>query len=85
MRRKNNNKEQYGNAIFNNLTPCDSVSLDGYDKAFEYAFGNDEIHNIAISGPYGSGKSSVLYTLINNYKYQVGNKKGNQKTKNLDS
>lgn len=31
-----------------------------YESDFEFALGNDRIRNIAISGPYGSGKSTVV-------------------------
>lgn len=57
-------KEQNESALFNNPTPCDNVSLDGYEAAFEYVFGNEEIHNIAISESYDFGKSSVLNSYI---------------------
>lgn len=33
-----------------------------YNQAFDEVFADDEIRNVAISGPYGSGKSSILNT-----------------------
>lgn len=48
------------NAGFENLKPIKNMDLGIYEDAIRYAMENDEIHNIAISGPYGSGKSSVI-------------------------
>ncbi len=47
---------------FQKLTPTNDVSMDVYDKAFEFVFKNDDIKNVAISGIYGAGKSSLLET-----------------------
>lgn len=51
------NKEKY---IFYDLTPTNDVSLDIYEEAINFSLKNDKILNIAISGSYGSGKSSLL-------------------------
>ena len=45
---------------FERLTPIDSVDLNVYEQAINYAFDNSDIKNVAISGPYSSGKSSLL-------------------------
>ena len=45
---------------FQKLTPIDNVELGIYEKALDFVFNNDDIKNIAICGPYCSGKSSVL-------------------------
>ncbi len=45
---------------FQKLTPKDDVKLGIYEEALEYAFANKDICNIAISGAYGAGKSSVI-------------------------
>lgn len=45
---------------FERLTPNEDVSLDVYEEAINYAFENQDIKNIAISGAYGAGKSSIL-------------------------
>jgi len=50
-------------ARFNDLAPVDNADPDGcYTKALEFAMTNDRIKNIAITGPYGSGKSSIIKT-----------------------
>lgn len=48
------------NISFKKLTPTDDVDLSIYEDAFCYIFDNDDIRNVAISGPYSAGKSSVL-------------------------
>lgn len=48
------------NISFQKLTPTDDVDLSIYEDAFCYIFDNDDIRNVAISGPYSAGKSSVL-------------------------
>lgn len=45
---------------FEKLTPVDSINLDIYEEAINYVFENDDVKNIAISGAYSAGKSSVL-------------------------
>lgn len=45
---------------FEKLTPNNNVDISVYDEAITFAFDNEDVKNIAISGPYGAGKSSVL-------------------------
>lgn len=45
---------------FERLTPIDNMNLDVYEEAIDYVFDNSDIKNVAISGPYSAGKSSVL-------------------------
>lgn len=45
---------------FERLTPIDSVNLNVYEQAINYVFDNSDIKNVAISGSYSSGKSSLL-------------------------
>lgn len=45
---------------FESLTPIDNIDLDVYEEAIDYVFENSDIKNVAISGPYSAGKSSVL-------------------------
>lgn len=44
------------------LLPIDDVKMQGYEDALNFAMTNDKIHNVALSGSYGSGKSSVIAT-----------------------
>lgn len=61
---------------FNTLSPTDNAeNVENYIQSLEWALKNkNRIKNIAISGPYGSGKSSVIRTFIkknknNDYKF----------------
>lgn len=57
---------------YSSLSPIDNGDQDGqYSKALLWALKNrkkEDIKNIALSGPYGSGKSSILKTFQKNYK-----------------
>ncbi|GHT10333.1 hypothetical protein FACS1894170_02270 [Planctomycetales bacterium] len=55
---------------FQKLTPIDDVALDAYREALDYVFNNNDIRNVAITGSYGAGKSSVLETYIRNSKHR---------------
>ena len=45
---------------FEKLTPTGNVNLRVYEPAIDFAFKEKDINNIAITGAYGVGKSSVL-------------------------
>ena len=45
---------------FERLTPIDNMDLDVYEDAIDYVFDNPDVKNVAISGAYSAGKSSVL-------------------------
>lgn len=45
---------------FEKLTPISDSDLGIYENALDYVFNNDDIRNVAISGAYGAGKSSIL-------------------------
>lgn len=47
---------------FKKLTPNAKVDLKTYEQAIDFVFDNDDVNNIAISGAYGSGKSSIMET-----------------------
>jgi len=61
-------------SIFTDLTPTDDADRDGcYSKALSFAFEDPRIKNIALTGPYGSGKSSIIRTYEKNSSYQFLN------------
>ncbi len=47
---------------FKSLAPKTDVDLSVYKEAFLFALSNDEIKNVAVTGSYGAGKSSVMET-----------------------
>lgn len=47
---------------FQKLTPINDVELNIYEHALDFVFKNDDVRNIAISGAYSAGKSSVVET-----------------------
>lgn len=50
---------------FDNLAPFDKIDNgDEYFKALDWALKDKAITNIAVSGPYGAGKSSVIETYL---------------------
>lgn len=52
---------------FENLAPIDNADISIYEEAIDFAFDNPDIRNVAISGAYGAGKSSVLATYERKY------------------
>lgn len=56
---------------FEKLTPIDNVDLKVYKDAIDYVFKHSDIKNVAISGAYSAGKSSILAS----YKKQNNNLK----------
>ena len=61
-------KCKYTEIPFEHLAPLDSVNDPEVFKSLDYALSQDCIHNIAVTGNYGSGKSSVLNTYIKTHK-----------------
>ncbi len=53
--------------LFQKLTPTQNVDLAGYEEALNFVFENKDIRNIAISGIYGSGKSSMIESYESKY------------------
>ena len=45
---------------FEKLTPQKDADLNVYDEAIDFVFKNKDITNVAISGSYGAGKSSII-------------------------
>lgn len=50
---------------YETLIPTDTVENKAED-ALEFAFNNEKINNVAITGPYSSGKSSIIKSYLNN-------------------
>lgn len=46
--------------IFEKLTPISDSDLGIYENALDFVFENEDVKNVAVSGAYGAGKSSVL-------------------------
>ncbi len=61
------------NIKFYDLAPMDNLELEIYEEAIDFSLENDKIKNIAISGGYGAGKSSLLES------YKKNSKKNNEK------
>lgn len=53
---------------YNTLTAkiVDDSSMGEYFRALRYALSKDDVKNIAITGPYGAGKSTVIYSYLRN-------------------
>lgn len=63
--RKSENND--GRIEYEHLAPKTNISEEeskSFSEALNYALGNEEIHNIAITGSYGSGKSSLISSYI---------------------
>ncbi|HJI35319.1 MAG: hypothetical protein V8R58_04040 [Faecalibacillus faecis] len=56
---------------FEDLTPSYDVDLGLYKEALDEAFNNKKVKNIAITGSYGSGKSSLIETYKKEKKLNV--------------
>ena len=50
---------------FQKLTPINDIELGVYEDAMNYIFENNDVRNIAITGAYSAGKSSVLESYKN--------------------
>lgn len=53
---------------FRPLTPNGAIDLSHYQDALDFVFSSNEIRNIALTGSYGSGKSSVIRSYENIHK-----------------
>ncbi len=63
------NKNNQDNSTYIDLAPTDKADPSGiYSDALIYATKNRNVTNIAITGPYGSGKSSIIKTFLGRYK-----------------
>ena len=56
-------------AKFLDLAPTDKADNAGvYSEAILFATNNAKVFNIALTGPYGSGKSSIIQSFLKNYR-----------------
>ena len=53
---------------YEDLTPRDDVDKPQYLNSIEWALSNNNVENIAITGPLGSGKSSIIKTFQERFK-----------------
>ena len=53
--------------IYEDLAASDNVDISVYEPALKKAIELDHIHNVALAGDYGSGKSSVIKTFEKKY------------------
>ncbi len=67
---KNNNKEKDQiEQDYNVLGPIDDIDENSpYLKSLDWALKNKDVKNLAISGTYGSGKSSIIKTYLKKHK-----------------
>jgi hypothetical protein len=63
------NKKSPKQLTFETLTPTNlsETEMQGYTEALDFIFKEDDLRNIAITGPYASGKSSVIKTYVNKH------------------
>ncbi|MDO9338462.1 MAG: P-loop NTPase fold protein [Caulobacter sp.] len=59
---------------FLDLAPTDEADKEGvYAEALNYATNNERVFNIALTGPYGSGKSSIIKSFLKRYRRRALN------------
>lgn len=67
LRKKQDTKSEK-DSKYHSLTPINSAdNCEVYMDALQEALQNPDIKNIAVTGPYGSGKSSVIRTFFDRY------------------
>ncbi|WP_318419123.1 YobI family P-loop NTPase [Photobacterium leiognathi] len=68
-------RKEYANDMkskFVDLAPTDDADKAGmYSEALRFATNNPKISNIALTGPYGSGKSSIIQSFLKTYQRSV--------------
>ncbi|RYG88209.1 MAG: ATP-binding protein [Alphaproteobacteria bacterium] len=63
-----------GGSKFIDLAPTDEADKEGvYAEALNFATNNERVFNIALTGPYGSGKSSIIKSFLKLYPRPVLN------------
>ncbi|EKG1750905.1 ATP-binding protein [Vibrio cholerae] len=67
-----NNHAKDMQSKFVDLAPTDDADKTGsYSEALGFATNNPKISNIALTGPYGSGKSSIIQSFLKTYRRPV--------------
>ncbi len=62
-------EENSQSSKFVDLAPTSQADENGtYYEALDFATNNPNVFNIALTGPYGSGKSSVIKSFLKKYK-----------------
>lgn len=57
---------------YKDLTPISNAeNVEEYLKALKWALEQDKIKNIALAGPYGAGKSSIIDTFLDRYNIEL--------------
>lgn len=56
------NSEKYKEFNFQKLTPAKVENMKCYQEALDFAFNDPDIKNIAVTGAYSAGKSSIIET-----------------------
>ena len=57
-------KDYIQNVPFDDLAPATDIDISSYRQVLNQAFSNPRLKNIAITGPYGAGKSSILESYL---------------------
>lgn len=69
IKEKNCSKSESWTDELRDLAPIDDVeNFDTYEQTLNWAFQNEKVKNIALSGPYGSGKSSIIETFLKTHR-----------------
>lgn len=63
LKQESPEEQQEKKYVYQKFTPYTDVDLQSYKDAFDYVFAHEDIRNVAISGTYGSGKSSLIESL----------------------
>ena len=68
MKKKMTEIEKIKNTVYRDLAPVNNIAPEEESiQALQWAISNPNIHNVALSGPYGSGKSSVIKSYLAKY------------------
>ena len=62
-----NNSTRINKIKYEHLAPITDIKdedAQSFNESLDYALNNPQIHNIAITGSYGSGKSSLICSYI---------------------